>query len=260
MLGKLFKHDMRALSRWMRFVVLGIISLALLITVSIAIDTQYYDSIVQSIQVMVMGLGVMGLYASVIITAVFVYVHYYRSMFSDEGYLTHTLPAKSWHILLSKLLSSLLWMFISTLSLVLGVFIIAWVTVGDLYFISSALRSIGEYVNAATVIMAPADLLISSVSGLLQIFLAITIGCAIANKHRFWAAFGIYAAISACSGLINSIFGFPTFITLMFSYDDANITNNANIMLMIDLIKNCAIATICFFWINRLLKRRLNLQ
>ncbi len=55
---------------------------------------------------------------------IYLVVRYYKSMFTDEGYLTHTLPATTHQLLLSKSIVMGAWNVISTLALGGSVFII----------------------------------------------------------------------------------------------------------------------------------------
>ena len=51
-------------------------------------------------------------------------VHFYRTMYTDQGYLTHTLPVTKHQILGSKILVSGLWMLFITMALFLSVVIL----------------------------------------------------------------------------------------------------------------------------------------
>ncbi len=51
-------------------------------------------------------------------------VHFYRTMYTDQGYLTHTLPVTKHQILGSKILVSGLWMLFVTLAIFLSVVIL----------------------------------------------------------------------------------------------------------------------------------------
>ena len=57
---------------------------------------------------------------------IYVGVHFYRTMYTDEGYLTHTLPATKNQILASKILVSGLWTLFILLSVCLSLFILVF--------------------------------------------------------------------------------------------------------------------------------------
>ena len=276
MLGKLFKYDFRAMSRVMRFVVLGILCLAVLLTMFAAIQPQqnydYYetrtaDQITRQVLTGLTVLSALGMGAGIAVIMVFIYVHYYRNLFSDEGYLTHTLPVKSWKILLSKLLSSVVWALIGYAAILAGLLIILLGVVPEAFpYIGETIDRIVEAGAVGTVLLTLFGGLVNLCCGLLQVFLAITIGCAIANKHRIWAAIGIYAAISVVSYILNVIVSAPSVFSwlmgsaIYYRGDSYSIVGSLNTVLILGVVKNAGIATGCFFWIKHLMKRRLNLQ
>lgn len=53
-------------------------------------------------------------------------VHFYKSMYSDEGYLTHTLPVSGHEILGSKVIVNAVWSFIMSISIIASVFILVF--------------------------------------------------------------------------------------------------------------------------------------
>jgi len=277
MLGKLFKHDFRALSRTMRFVIPGILCLALLLTGFVAIEQRqdygFYQIQApgQLMNMALIGMSILagvGMGAAIVLIMVFIYVHYYRSLFSDEGYLTHTLPVKSWEILLAKLLASLVWVIIGYAAITVGLLIILLGATSDKTLFNTELfkndfngtlgGTVGSEDGIAALLMLPAGLA-NICAGLLQVFLAITIGCAIANKHRVWAAIGIYVAISVCTSLLNALVGTPSVIEALF-YAENHWGISKVAAQLLDIAKNSAIAVGCFFWSKHLLKRSLNLQ
>lgn len=74
--------------------------------------------------------GILTLVMYVILLAVVNYgiliymgVNFYRTMYSDQGYLAHTLPVTKQELLLGKVLVSSCWMLILTLSLYLSLFL-----------------------------------------------------------------------------------------------------------------------------------------
>ena len=86
-----------------------------------------YDSTGTFLLTIALGLIVAGsifiLVAFVIISSFIVFVRFYKNFFSDEGYLTHTLPIKSSTHMFSKTWSTLLWTIITILAAGLFIFI-----------------------------------------------------------------------------------------------------------------------------------------
>lgn len=56
-------------------------------------------------------------------TSVFIVMHFYKTMVSDQGYLTNTLPVKMSTLINAKLLSAVLWEIIAGVLFILSIFI-----------------------------------------------------------------------------------------------------------------------------------------
>ena len=120
MLGNLFKYDLRALS-WV-LVPLHVAVLGVAVVAGIAGfagyvvgDSPMGDALPSTVPLsgMIMAVFVLCLLAmfSASIATMIVIVHrFYCNVFTDEGYLTLTLPVSAHQIVLAKLLSGLLWM------------------------------------------------------------------------------------------------------------------------------------------------------
>lgn len=285
MVGKLLKYDMRALARPLKFVILGIILLALILTVFMAIEMRRIynynfendNSLTQRLGISVILLSILGIGAGITVTIVFIHVFFYRSMFSDEGYLTHTLPVKSSTLFFTKLLSAVIWMLICIVTITFSVFMVlifgtsetGLVNKDMLFAIKDIFLSIRDIGMTNFIILFCLQNLLGLIVSILQVFLAITLGCAIANKHRIWAAVGMYAAISTCRVIINGIFTVgSSFLSVLTPIDALlgygtvrnDLMNALNITQAVDIIKNVCIIVGCYIWVNHLLKKKLNLQ
>lgn len=69
-----------------------------------------------------------GIAIGTLVVMIFVTVirNYYTSMFQKQGYLTQTLPVKSYELITSKLLIAYFWIVVSILVIILSTFIIAF--------------------------------------------------------------------------------------------------------------------------------------
>lgn len=130
MLGKLIKHEWKSVSK-----VGGLMLLAMLVVTIIgciliqvtSIGEMLTNDNVETVQVVGMVYGVVTsllIYILMLFSVtygIFIYlgVRFYKTMYTDEGYLIHTLPVTAHQILVSKLLVAGLWyMFI-----MIGVFV-----------------------------------------------------------------------------------------------------------------------------------------
>lgn len=76
----------------------------------------------------VYGLSIISLFAIVFI---YLLVRFYKSMYSREGYLTNTLPVNHHQLLLSKLIISVFWMFLSSMLMVLSALMLVFTGIHD---------------------------------------------------------------------------------------------------------------------------------
>ena len=60
-------------------------------------------------------------------TSIIIAVHFYKSTYSDEGYLTHTLPVKKGTLLFAKVIAGTIWCIIDIIGLFAAIYIAAWV-------------------------------------------------------------------------------------------------------------------------------------
>lgn len=123
MLGKLFKHELRATSRYFlpTYAALLVVALANNVFTNGA-SSGGSMSWIQGI----LGLGYGLLMASIfLLTVVVSLTRFRRNMLGDEGYLTHTLPVSLHHHIIVKLLVTVLWVVLSSIVSLVSVAFIA---------------------------------------------------------------------------------------------------------------------------------------
>lgn len=107
MLGKLMKYDMKYMARILPWLYLGAFCLSLLCSVFFLFMP---EGLLLEIGTMIITyVGTLFVETLVIMTVVFLIMRIYRSMFSDEGYLTFTLPVKNSTVINSKILTGAIW-------------------------------------------------------------------------------------------------------------------------------------------------------
>ena len=122
MLGKLIKHEFKATGK--SFVLLFGATLALTIFSKIGMNLPF-DNFIWRIIIGVAAVGcVFCIFAGFIVAFVIMIYRFYNNMLKDEGYLSHTLPVKSWQHLISKLVTDLVWLLASIAVSFLSLFII----------------------------------------------------------------------------------------------------------------------------------------
>lgn len=119
MLGKLIKNDFIGSSRSMSIVYL-VAAISLAVT---ALSYAFKISFLKIIGSLSLMLVVFGL---VFITIFLMMSYFNKTLYTDQGYLTYTLPVKSKDILISKAIVSFVWLALSYIVLVGTVVGIAW--------------------------------------------------------------------------------------------------------------------------------------
>ena len=133
MLGKLIKNEFKNTYKLMLFVYGAFLLLTIFGTVTAYLlgkDAIEVDFLSVSILIFY-GLSFFGIFVA---TFVFISVNFYRTMFSAQGYLTHTLPAKETSIFNAKLITSFVWILTTVIILFISsLFIINGATNGDFW-------------------------------------------------------------------------------------------------------------------------------
>ena len=225
MFTKLLKHEWRA-TRGM----LGALCLVCLGASLLGGGTMRYLVLASTVQEMeqdvIVVLNVLGMVTAIIavavtgVAALFLYIgRFYKSRFTDEGYLTFTLPVNTHQNLLSSMVNSAIGMV--AVSFVICAALAVWMLIGfsaipgfyeKLWEVLPAVwaeicEEIGK-VDCGSIIRSVALFLLNvvtgSVCGLVVLMLSVTIGSILAKKHKILAAVGVYyglnVVISMASG------------------------------------------------------------
>lgn len=209
----------------------------------------------------------MGLGTTVMVLVV---VNFYKTLITDQGYLTFTLPVSPTKIYLSKIINGTIWSTVISLVTVLG---IALMLVPSLIFDSSSLT--GDLLNAIVADVHPINLIlmiflyvvvwfVGSVVTLIYYFFAVFLGGVITPKGKFvtGAAFIIVGHIAyyIFQQVISFIITFASlFASALFSNEIIDTITITNITMLISFISLLIIGTVFFFLTKWLMNKKLNL-
>lgn len=137
MLGKLFKHEMKATSVIFLPLFIGFIVVTLLCKASFESSTMFFSDnnhLLSVITILFFALYFIYVIALFVVTGVFIVLRFYRSMVGEQGYLTNTLPVKTKSLIHAKLLSSFIWELIAIILLLLSflVFFMGHINMNDI--------------------------------------------------------------------------------------------------------------------------------
>lgn len=198
MLGKLLKHEFKATSRY--FIPLFLVALILTPLTRIATNIPLLqEKFLKIIPITLTITYVAILICMLGISLVIITFRYYKNMVTDEGYLTHTLPVKSTTHIISKLISSCIWLFFSVVVMMTSIFCFfitpeRW---NDLWngwsnFLAEASK-LTRYPLGSKIIVFLIELLIliilAIICTILFIYAAISIGQVLLKTHRVLGGF-----------------------------------------------------------------------
>lgn len=215
MLGKVFKHEMKSTSRLFLPMMIGFVAITLLC--KFAYESSYtvflgHHRILEMISAIFLFLYVIYVIALFVMTSVFIVMHFYKTMVSDQGYLTNTLPVKTSTLINAKLLSAVLWQVISGTLLLLSFFVfsLGHIQMSDIQAIlhdfGLLYGELAKFVNMPVILAEGMILVIVGlISGPLMLYAAIAMGH-LFKKHRILWAIVSYFAIYIIMQVISSTY------------------------------------------------------
>ena len=275
MLGKLLKHEWKAV--WKIPVLLIGILLAAAMMAGFTFHLPIWDSewvgLPLSGVMMIITFYVAIIGVSLGITIYFA-VRYYKNMFTDEGYLTNTLPVSSHQLLLSKVITMFSWDIISILAIAasvaifMGMIILAFMEPGDGKTIVDGFWELfdmsiwdspymqefeGFCVSMIVMVLA------SAFSNTMTIVASVTIGQMV-RRHRILGAFGAYFAIGTVMQIISTVILFPYMIS---TFDNVYVETPFPLMTAMYLIISAVSVIIgvgLYFLSEYLIRKQLELE
>lgn len=180
---------------------------------------------------------------------------YYRSRFTEEGYLTYTLPVNNHQLMLSSILASVLEILlvglatVAAVAMAFGIFAaelpwneVDWGLVGRRFRELLSLRPV-----IGDVLLVLLNMVLMCLATLLTLMLAVTIGATAAKKHPVLLAIAVYYGLSLVrmAACLNAA-------------DAAYLSSGAALAALAGV--NAAATLIAYFWMYYLTSRRLNLN
>ena len=224
MLRKLMKYDLRAIFKYWWIVAVSSLGLSVVggVSLSYLSTTIAPEAVNSEPAVLPLILSILGMIASVLgisgfflATEIFVYIRFYQGFFSDEGYLTFTLPVKRRDLLNSRLFSALITSATKLAVVIVDIFILLGIGLNSELFneqnwnalrqaLSLAANQLGFYL-VIYIIEAIAILLALSIASTLMIFACISFAAVVVKKHKIFAAIGMYYLVTAVLSFASQI-------------------------------------------------------
>lgn len=220
MLGKLTKYEFKATARIFLPFYLAVFGVTLVNKCFILINDKaelsgIIETVFTLVQAIMMLAGIVMIAATLFLTFFMIVQRFYKNLFTDEGYLMHTLPVKAGNHILAKLITSSVWTIASVLVVILAVFLL--VASGEVIdFIKDFFSSLPELIKAFeqtfginfywTLSAVIALAVIALPCNILIFYLSITLGSVLLPKHKIGGAFVGYLIIYTATQMVTGVF------------------------------------------------------
>ncbi len=255
MFWNLVRYEFKNVNKWY----LALYAAVLVLSILIGMQGHYYNYISfkdsQPFLFIFLALVFGGLIITLGISTLFLIIKRFKgSVYDRQGYLTLTLPVSEHHIITAKLIGAFIWSILSSAVLALSAFLIVTITVPEWISNSELIPLVGTYLPQLS--LMGASFLLSTISGILCIYLAISIG-QLFNEYRTALAIVAYIGILVVIGFIEVFFNTSTnfYVNSLAGFND-NFYMGASIGIIEELI------FIAIFYLGTyyILRNKVNLQ
>ena len=255
MFWNLVRYEFKNVNKWY----LALYAAVLVLSVPLGMQGHYYSYVSfkdsQPVLFIFLALVFGGLMITLGISTIFLIIKRFKgSVYDRQGYLTLTLPVSEHHIITAKLVGAFIWSILSSTVLALSAFIIVTITVPEWISNSELIPLVGTFLPQLSLIGV--SFLLNTISGILCIYLAISIG-QLFNEYRTALAVAAYIGIQIVIGIIEVFFNTSTnfYINSLAGFND-NFYMGASIGIVEELI------FIAIFYLGTyyILRNKVNLQ
>ena len=204
MFWNLVRYEFKNVNKWY----LALYAAVLVLSVPIGMQGHYYNYVSfkdsQPVLLFFLALVFGGLMITLGISTIFLIIKRFKgSVYDRQGYLTLTLPVSEHHIITAKLVGAFIWSILSSTVLALSAFIIVTITVPEWISNSELIPLVGTFLPQLS--LMGVSFLLDTISGILCIYLAISIG-QLFNEYRTALAIVAYIGIQIVIGFIEVFF------------------------------------------------------
>ena len=243
MFWNLVRYEFKNVNKWYLALYGAVLALSTLIGVQASslksIDTPDQQMIMLVFLALVFG----GLIITLSISTLILIIRRFKgSVYDRQGYLTLTLPVSEHQIILSKLLGAFIWSLASSLVFILSIYIILVLTGANFLDIFSLEYLFKFYMDSFW--LSVISYILSTISGILCIYLAISIG-QLFNEYRTALAVLAYIVIQIVLGFVGL---------------NLRIDTNFNMMLTFEIFTDLILSAAFYLGAYYILKNKVNLQ
>lgn len=271
MLKKLFVHEWK--DSWRLVTIMNLIVVGLTLIGCFFLNNETWNAVdknefVAVTVVLYMMFFIASIAALAMVVAFYFYIRFYKNLYTDQGYLMHTLPVTPAQLIWSKTFVALIWMMISAVVMVGSIFGLVFAAIPDAEMADFWM----ELKDALTMMEFDGRVILVVVLYILAIFVgqlssvfmgyaSVSIGQTF-KKQKVLGAIGVYIGIYM---LIQTVSSYLTMFITMFM-DPYTIESNFDILnfyivFLLILILASSLLTAGFYFITHyMMKNKLNLE
>lgn len=288
MLKKLMKYEWKNLSKQLLIMVAILFGTTLIASLVIVSINPNFDNVTTGLMTMSAVFAFLLYYLGIIVctigTMLIIAIRFYKTCYTDEGYLTHTLPVSTGQLLSAKIIVSTL-AYIGMMILI-AVSVVSVVIVGLVHVASFAdasweittdtaltWQSLWNEINAefaedfgislvGYALTLLGICLIGCICGIIDIFGCISLG-QLYTKHRIIGAILAYFILNFVTQIISYIGAIPTYLNLALANEAENEIKMFELIspsLIFSTILSIVIAVIMLFVTRYMMTKKLNLE
>lgn len=214
MLGKLMKYEWKATWKLLLSAnLLTVVMTGLARWMVYLMDKAPYSSDFQMmdfVAVMVLFTYVASMFAVYVGTAIYLIHRFYTSTYGDQGYLLHTLPVDTHHIIIAKMLVSVLWVMMNSLIIYFSVIFLFAMSTEIVKSMMEGLVDTLEYLGAEKVsvfmvIMTITAYIFTLFAKVLKVGACISLG-QLSSNHKLMLSFAWYVGIYIVESMLQGVY------------------------------------------------------
>ncbi len=284
MLGKLMKHEWKGTYKFGGIMVLTIFVLTLIgylfLRYSAIGEVMQGETVLKPAEIMTLtisSIGTLILYYLALIGAmygaiIYLAVRFYKTMYTNQGYLTHTLPVTPGQLLTSKILVSGVWTLFVYLAVFASIFILLFGLFQGLLGadamegtleeafreIAAIYRDMGFDFATFGIVMIFMGVLSPFIS-MIQIFGALTIG-QLSKKHKLMVGIFTYIGFIVLNYIVTMVMETVVMINSMFSAVGEISLGFMNTTYIASIVYSVLTAVVLVLVSHRIVKKKLNMN
>lgn len=214
MLGKLMKYEWKATWKLLLSAnLLTVVMTGLARWMVYLMDEAPYSSdfqMVDFVAVMVLVTYVASMFAVYIGTVIYLIHRFYTSTYGDQGYLLHTLPVDTHHIIIAKMLVSVLWVMMNLLIIYFSVIFLFATSTEIIESMMEGMVNAIEYLGSEeismfVVIMTIVAYIFNLFARVLKVGACISLG-QLSSNHKLMLSFAWYVGIYIVESMFQGVY------------------------------------------------------